>query len=46
MNKYNKHYKPRPLTEEEIEKQLKKLEKENPTQKKKSRRRKNKREAY
>jgi len=39
MKPYNKHYKPRPLTEEELEQQLKKLEKENPTQKKKIRRR-------
>lgn len=41
MSKYNDNYKPRPLTQDEIEKQLKKLEKETPTQKKKSKRRRN-----
>ncbi len=44
MNKYNKYYKPRPLTPEELEEQLKKLQRENPTQKKKSKRRHKKKE--
>lgn len=40
--KYNNHYKPRPMTDEEITQQLKKIEKENPIQKKKTKRKKRK----